>query len=135
MKDKEQARQKEIDEEGATLPLEDLDLRIVSDDVAYEKVDNSNKEQIFVYAKETDRTRFVMHVVGRMSDKNADDYITRGILIFEQGFTMEFATEIGIEIGEFILSVGNNPGAKLHLKRYIGATPEILEKFKDCIIL
>ena len=123
----------EAAEEKAILPIKGVDVRIVSDEVAVQKVPDIGKEHIFVYVKGTDRTRYVLNVVARMSDSQDNDFVNRAVIMFEEGFSEEFSIEIGLEIAEMIIGVTKESN-QVHIKKYLNATPEMIVRFKDQII-
>ena len=68
-------------------------------------IDNLAKEYIFVYTKETDRTRFIMTVLGKCVDAEDPDMIDRGVLVFEKGYDEEFTMGVMLEIADFLRDV------------------------------
>lgn len=133
--------EKEIEEENAFLPLpENPNFRIVNDEVALEKVGLDLDHYPFVYVADTDRTHFVLTVTGRIVNRNEEDHVDKAILIFEKGFTEEFAKEIKIEIAKLFFDVlpkyhAHDDGVKVWIKYYLDATPEIIRNLKEYIIL
>ena len=106
------------------------------------------KEKVFVYIKETDRTQFVMTVVGALGDEleeRADVFI----LVFERGFTSEFAEGVKMEIAKLRQETldawqaqnptpdepnPDNPIKARWLRVQLDATENTIEALQDFII-
>lgn len=131
----------EIAEENATLPLpENPNFRIVNDEVAIAKVGIDKEHYPFVYVKETDSTHFVLAVVNRISNRNDPDHVDKAVLVFEKGFTEEFAKGIKVEIAKLFFDVlpkyhAHDDGVKVWVKYYLDATSEQIRNLKEYIIL
>ena len=105
------------------------------------------KEEVFVYVKETDRTNFIATVLGRMTD----DYVDRAdvfTLVFEQGFSEEFAIKVKAEIAKLWVGViqkkhidrpedfvdPDNTIRKRWLRIQLDATENTLKALRDFIV-
>ena len=105
------------------------------------------KEEVFVYVKETDRTNFIATVLGRMTD----DYVDRAdvfTLVFEQGFSEDFAKKVKAEIAELWVGViqkkhidrpedfvdPDNTIRKRWLRIQLDATENTLKALRDFIV-
>ena len=115
--------------------MEELtDKEMMSDEEVMQLTKHFEVEEVFVYGPNTDRTQFVMHVLGRCIDKNIhDDTIDRALLIFHPKFTLAYSKEVATEIHELIGNI-NGTTDTIHLRIYDEPSLEIVKAFSHYII-
>ena len=106
------------------------------------------KEKIFVYIKETDRTQFVLAVNGALREEY-QDRADVFLLVFERGFSQEFADGVKKEIAELWKDALEskrikepkpetfnplNPKKARWLRVQLDATDNTIEELRDFII-